>query len=402
MTAASGPRAALHAGPAEDLAGLADLPGPALAALGLLALVQLGLMAAALVALARTPAHRLRHTGRLGWILAIVIANIVGPIAFLTLGRAPERVADPAAGDPRRTADPARPATPAAPAASRRGPVPAGAPPAIEIRGLRKSYRGAVALPGLDLAVPAGSVFGFLGRNGSGKTTTLRILMGLHRADAGVARVAGHPAGSPAALAACGYLPDVPAVDPWCDGPGALRQAGRLAGLSGPALERRIAEVLRLTRLDGAAGAVAGYSRGMRQRLGIAHALLADPEVLILDEPTSALDPIARAEVLAVLAGLRGRVTVFFSTHAMADVAAICDRAAFLDAGRVVDAGPLPELVARHAGDPPPMSARFRCADARAAAAALAAAGCADVALDPGAGLQEAFAAALAPAGGAR
>ncbi|WP_075691802.1 ATP-binding cassette domain-containing protein [Corynebacterium sphenisci] len=399
MTAASAPRAALHAGAAEDLAGLADLPGPALAALGLLALVQLGLMAAALVALARTPANRLRHTGRLGWILAIVIANIIGPIAFLTLGRAPEPVRDPAAGD---AGQPADPAPPAAPRASRRGPAPADAPPAIEIRGLRKSYRGAVVLPGLDLAVPAGSLFGFLGRNGSGKTTTLRILMGLHRADAGLARVAGHPAGSAAALAACGYLPDVPAVDPWCDGPGALRQAGRLAGLSGPALETRIGEVLRLTRLDGAAGAVAGYSRGMRQRLGIAHALLADPEVLILDEPTSALDPIARAEVLAVLAGLRGRVTVFFSTHAMADVAAICDRAAFLDAGRVVDSGPLAELVARHAGDPPPMSARFRCADAGAAAAALAAAGCAEVALDPGAGLQEAFTAALAPAGGAR
>ncbi|MDO5731830.1 ABC transporter ATP-binding protein [Corynebacterium sphenisci] len=396
MIAASAPRAA------EDPAGLAGLPGPALAALGLLALVQLGLMAAALVALARTPSNRLRHIGRLGWFLAIVIANIIGPIAFLTLGRAPVGIPDPAAGGPAGPRRPADPGEPAAPTASRRGPVPADAPPAIEIRGLRKSYRGAVVLPGLDLAVPAGSVFGLLGRNGSGKTTTLRILMGLHHADAGLARVAGHPAGSAAALAACGYLPDVPAVDPWCDGPGALRQAGRLAGLSGPALERRIGEVLRLTRLDGAAGAVAGYSRGMRQRLGIAHALLADPEVLILDEPTSALDPIARAEVLAVLAGLRGRVTVFFSTHAMAEVAAVCDRAAFLDGGRVVDSGTLAELVARHAGDPPPMNARFRCADADAAAAALSAAGCAEVALDPGAGLQEAFAAALAPAGGAR
>lgn len=223
---------------------------------------------------------------------------------------------------------------------------------AIEISGLTKVYGTTRALDGVDLEVPEGAVFGFLGPNGAGKTTTLRILTGLARPTAGGARILGHDvvSASSAVRAEIGYLPDVPGYYDWMTADEFLRFAGGLFGLSGPALEERIEVLLGLAGLTGVSTRVGGYSRGMKQRLGVAQALINAPRLLMLDEPTSALDPIGRKEMLEMIASLRGRTTVFFSTHILADVERVCDRVAILDRGRVVTSSSMVELKSRYGG----------------------------------------------------
>lgn len=351
--------------------GLRDLPPGLLAALGALAAMQAILIAAALILLARTPADRVRHLPKWAWILAILLANGVGPIVFLAIGR--ERAAAPEAPAPARV-----------PLLDHYPEVERSPGPAIRMSGVRKTFGDHVVLDDLSLEVPRGAVFGFLGPNGSGKTTALRILMGLSRPDSGDARIDG----------TVGYLPDVPAFDPWLTPAEYLRLSARLESFRGTDLDVRVAGALDLSGLGSVRRPISGLSRGMRQRLGIAQALVATPGVVILDEPTSALDPIARREVLDVIAALRGRATVFFSTHSMADVEAVCDHAAFLGGGRIVAVGTLPQLIERF-GDPGRVSASFRTADAGAAARALEAAGCADVSLSPGGVLDDAFANAM-------
>ena len=222
---------------------------------------------------------------------------------------------------------------------------------AIALRNLVKRYGATAALNGLDLTVPEGSIFGFLGPNGAGKTTTLRILTGMARPTAGSAEVLGFDATrSDAALRRqIGFLPDVPAFYPWMTARELMRFAGRLFGLDGVALERRIESLLAMVGLAVVQTRVGGYSRGMKQRLGIAQALVNAPRLLLLDEPTSALDPIGRREVLELIASLRGRTTVFFSTHILADVERVCDTVTILDRGAVVAGGPIDELKRRHA-----------------------------------------------------
>ncbi|HSN44284.1 MAG TPA: ABC transporter ATP-binding protein [Propionibacteriaceae bacterium] len=240
---------------------------------------------------------------------------------------------------------------------------------AISIRGLTKHYGGVVALAGVDLDVEAGGVFGFLGPNGAGKTTTLRVLLGLTSATSGTVSVLGGSSSDLDVRRRLGYLPDVPEFYPWMTGREFLHLSGRLFGLSGSPLDARIDALLELAGLGGVKQRVGGYSRGMRQRLGIAQALINGPELLMLDEPTSALDPIGRKDVLDMVAGLRGRATVFFSTHILEDVERVCDQAAILDRGRVLDHGPLDELKARHSaprltldveGDPALLIERLR------------------------------------------
>jgi ABC-2 type transport system ATP-binding protein len=223
---------------------------------------------------------------------------------------------------------------------------------AIEISGLTKVYGDARALDGVDLEVPEGAVFGFLGPNGAGKTTTLRILTGLASPTAGTARILGHDvvSASSAVRAEIGYLPDVPGYYDWMTADEFLRFAGGLFGLGGSALEERIEVLLGLAGLTGASTRVGGYSRGMKQRLGVAQALINAPRLLMLDEPTSALDPIGRKEMLEMIASLRGRTTVFFSTHILADVERVCDRVAILDRGRVVTSSTMAELKGRYGG----------------------------------------------------
>jgi len=219
---------------------------------------------------------------------------------------------------------------------------------AISIRGLTKHYGSTVALDGVDLDVPTGSVFGFLGPNGAGKTTTLRVLLGLTTASSGEVSVLGGRASSIDVRRCLGYLPDVPEFYPWMTGREVLRLSGRLFDLDASVLDARIEALLDLAGLTGVKQKVGGYSRGMRQRLGIAQALVNGPDLLLLDEPTSALDPIGRKDVLDMVAGLRGRATVFFSTHILADVERVCDQVAILDHGRVLEHAPLDDLKARH------------------------------------------------------
>lgn len=220
---------------------------------------------------------------------------------------------------------------------------------AVVIRDLVKVYRGVRALDGLDLAVPEGSVFGFLGPNGAGKTTTLRILAGLARPTSGSVTILGHDAGSAGARGVTGFLPDVPGFYDWMTAREFLEFAGRLFGMDDSVLAERVGVLLDLAGLAGVKTRVGGFSRGMRQRLGIAQALVNAPRLLMLDEPTSALDPIGRREVLEMVASLAGRTTVFFSTHVLADVERVCDTVAIIDRGKVVEQSGMAELKSRRA-----------------------------------------------------
>ena len=198
--------------------------------------------------------------------------------------------------------------------------------------------------------MPAGSIFGFLGPNGAGKTTTLRILGGLARPTAGHAAVLGHDVltATNEVRRLIGFLPDVPGFYKWMTAPEFLRFAGGLFGLDDATLRVRVAALLDLAGLAGVTTRIGAYSRGMKQRLGVAQALINAPRLLLLDEPTSALDPIGRKEVLDMIAALAGRTTVFFSTHILADVERVCDTIAVLDRGRVVEQAAIDDLKRRH------------------------------------------------------
>jgi len=221
---------------------------------------------------------------------------------------------------------------------------------AIDIRHLSKRYGDKRALDRVDLRVEEGSIFGFLGPNGAGKTTTLRILTGLATPSKGTVRVLGHDVASAgnAVRAEIGFLPDVPGFYEWMTAEEFLRFAGGLFGIERRTLDERVRVLLDLAGLTGVKTRVGGYSRGMKQRLGVAQALINAPRLLMLDEPTSALDPMGRKEVLDMLASLKGRTTVFFSTHILADVERICDTVAILDHGRVVVEAPIEDLKCRY------------------------------------------------------
>jgi ABC-2 type transport system ATP-binding protein len=228
--------------------------------------------------------------------------------------------------------------------------VTAPATTAIEARGLTRRFGPILALDRLDLDVPRGSVFGLLGPNGAGKTTTIH-LTGLARPTGGSASVAGVRSGSTAELRRrLGYLDQDPRFYGWMRGRELLELVGRLHGLTGSTLHARVDEMLERTGLRAAADRrIGGYSGGMRQRLGIAQALVHRPEILFLDEPVSSLDPEGRRDLLVLIAGLGGEATVIFSTHVLDDVERVCDRVAILDRGRLVTEGPLDRLLAEHA-----------------------------------------------------
>ena len=225
--------------------------------------------------------------------------------------------------------------------------------PAIELRGLTKRFGDTLALDHVDLVVRPGVVFGFLGRNGAGKTTALRILSGLARPTAGTALVLGHDVtgATDVVRAQIGFLPDVPGFYPWMTAREYLEFAGRLFELDRTTIDARATALLEMAGLATVTARVGGFSRGMKQRLGIAQALINAPSLLMLDEPTSALDPIGRREVLEMIASLRGRTTVFFSTHILADVERVCDAVAILEAGRIVESADIAELTARAAAN---------------------------------------------------
>ncbi len=350
-----------------------------------LIVIYFGLLIFAVVDLLRD--DRVVRGGNKGiWALVIVFINGFGPIIYLLFGRVdgvpepkapgpgavpgwgsphdPPIVVGPQAGQPAPGGPADVAAQAAAPTAGRTGelalpaaaalpsPLPDG-PAAIAVEGLRKQYPGGVvALDGLSMAVPTGSVFGLLGPNGAGKTTCLRLLAGLTRPTAGRAVVNGTVVAVDALAVRrrLGYLEQDPRAYRWMTGREQLAMIGRLHGLGGDALSRAVAEALeRVDLADAADRRTATYSGGMRQRLGIAGALVHRPPVIVLDEPVSALDPEGRRDVLELIASLRGETTVLFSTHVLADVERICDRVGILDHGRLVVEGSLAELLDRFA-----------------------------------------------------
>jgi ABC-2 type transport system ATP-binding protein len=210
--------------------------------------------------------------------------------------------------------------------------------PALECHALRKEYAQKVAVRELTLSVRRGEIFGFLGPNGAGKTTSMKMLLGLVLPTSGSGRILGGPLGSPRGRARVGYLPEHFAFHEWLEGRELLRFHARLLGLPARGLDARLQErMARVGLRDAGHRRVRDYSKGMRQRLGLAQALLGDPDLVFLDEPTSGLDPLGRRLVRDVIRELRGRgTTVFLNSHLLSEVEVTCDRVAFVRDGRVV------------------------------------------------------------------
>ena len=210
--------------------------------------------------------------------------------------------------------------------------------PVIETHELSKRFGETLAVADLSLRVGAGEVFGFLGPNGAGKTTSIKMLLALVRPSGGSARVLGAPLGDRASRARIGFLPEHFRFHDALTGRELLRFHGRLYGLGGLPLDAKIEMLLsRVDLMDAGDRALRGYSKGMLQRIGLAQALLNDPELVFLDEPTSGLDPLGRLLVRDIIAELRGRGTaVFLNSHLLGEVEATCDRVAFVRQGRIV------------------------------------------------------------------
>ncbi len=204
----------------------------------------------------------------------------------------------------------------------------------------------------LSLNVPEGTIYGFIGKNGAGKTTTMKMILGLCAPDSGCIRVNGQPVayGQNKTNQYIGYLPDVPEFYGYMKPAEYLNLCGEITGMDRNLRKRRIDELLPLVGLEHDTKKIQGFSRGMKQRLGIAQALLGEPMLLICDEPTSALDPIGRKEILDILRTVRGKTTVIFSTHILSDVERICDEIGVLHNGRLAVQKTMDELRQIHSG----------------------------------------------------
>lgn len=215
----------------------------------------------------------------------------------------------------------------------------------IETFNLTKQYDGKGGCVDINLSVKEGEVFGFLGPNGAGKSTLVKTLVGLLRPTGGSARVLGRPLGDIRAMGKIGYLPENFRYHDWMTGLEVMRFHAELYKIPRPA--KRISELLELVGLSGhEKKKVAGYSKGMQQRLGLAVALLADPELVFLDEPTSALDPVGRIEVREIMRDLKKKgKTVFLNSHLLSEVEMVCDRVAVINRGRIIACGDLKDLL---------------------------------------------------------
>jgi ABC-2 type transport system ATP-binding protein len=223
---------------------------------------------------------------------------------------------------------------------------------AIRTEALRKVFGSFIALDGLDLIVEEGAIFGFLGPNGAGKTTTIRILTGLAHTTSGQAWVLGKEvtANHDEVALQIGFLPEEPAFYTWMTPVEFLDYVGQLFKLPASIRLTRAKELLALAGLEESAKRrIAGFSRGMRQRLALAQALMNRPQVLFLAVPASALDPAGRKEVLDFIEQLRGQCTVFMSTHILADVERVCDTIGIINRGKLVTAAPREALLAQYA-----------------------------------------------------
>lgn len=224
----------------------------------------------------------------------------------------------------------------------------------IETTKLTKRYRSllgrdVLAVDRLDLTVEKGEIFGFLGPNGAGKTTTVKMLLGIVLPTSGSARVLGYDVRDVRARQHVGYLPERQGYPGYLTAEGLLDLLGRLSGMEDGWRKRRIGEVLELVGLEGWKDVkVKKYSKGMRQRLGLAAAILHDPEVIFLDEPTAGIDPVGRKAAKDLLLHLRSKGrTIFLNSHILSEVEMICDRVGILDRGRLIKVGSVRELTFR-------------------------------------------------------
>lgn len=216
----------------------------------------------------------------------------------------------------------------------------------LEINELKKSFGDKEVLKGLSLSVNEGSIFGFIGKNGAGKTTAMKIALGLLSADSGSINVMGEQVnfGQTATNRHIGYLPDVPEFYSFMTAREYLAFCGNISGMSKKEIDFRAEELLELVGLKNEKHRIRGYSRGMKQRLGIAQALFNKPKLLLCDEPTSALDPIGRKEILDLLLSIKDQTTVLFSTHILSDIERICTDIAFINNGVICLDGKLDEI----------------------------------------------------------
>ena len=216
----------------------------------------------------------------------------------------------------------------------------------LEINGLIKRFGSKQVLNGVTLSVPENCVFGFVGRNGAGKTTTMKSVIGLLKPDGGEITVCGRRVayGGAKTNRFIGYLPDVPEFYGYMTAMEYMSLCGKAAGMKSSEIKSRSDELLALVGLPDEKHRIKGYSRGMKQRLGIAQALINRPRLLICDEPTSALDPVGRREILDILKNAGKQTSVFFSTHILTDVERICDKVAFLEGGKIALCGDIDEI----------------------------------------------------------
>jgi ABC-2 type transport system ATP-binding protein len=235
---------------------------------------------------------------------------------------------------------------------------------AVWCQGLQKRYGRRQAVEDVSLEVRRGEVVGLLGPNGAGKTSVIKMLLGLVQPDAGQVRLLGRPATDPAARTLVGYLPELFRYQPWLSANEVLTLHVRLAGADVSTTAKR--DCLALVGLaERADDRVGGFSKGMQQRLGLAVALIAQPEVVVLDEPTSALDPLGRVDVRDIVLELKSRaVAVLLNSHLIGEVERVCDRVVILDRGRVAASGTLTELLGQR-------ELRLRLTDVSAGAEAL-------------------------------
>lgn len=220
----------------------------------------------------------------------------------------------------------------------------------LTITNLKKRFSDKEVLCGVELSVPEHSVFGFVGRNGAGKTTTMKAVLGLLKPDEGEIFVSGEKVvyGQTNTNRYVGYLPDVPEFYSFMTPIEYLRLCGEISGMNNSDIKTRSRALLSLVGLEDERRRIKGFSRGMKQRLGIAQALLNRPRLLICDEPTSALDPVGRKEILDILLSAREQTTVLFSTHILSDVERICTNVAFLSEGKIAIQGTVSDIRSIH------------------------------------------------------
>lgn len=216
----------------------------------------------------------------------------------------------------------------------------------LELNQVNKSFGSVEVIKDLSFTVEEHAVFGFLGKNGAGKTTTMKMILGFLQPDCGEIKVYKENVtyGNAKTNRYIGYLPDVPEFYGYMTPMDYLKLCGEITGLKGSVLHSRIKEMLCLVGLEDSNRRIRGFSRGMKQRLGIAQALLNEPKLLICDEPTSALDPVGRKEILDILAVAKQRTTIVFSTHILSDVERICDSIGILNQGKLVLQGKVSDI----------------------------------------------------------